>query len=160
MAYIDYDNSEDPFVNVSHRVGAKGDWDDLYVVQLMLEFIYIYDSTLKDTKPTKGPVTVSGKPAADTPILIAHYQKTFMKRSHPQGYIDRAVRKDNLFNSTIYRLYRHMDILLGSLGFVTTSNFNNVISYMKKRVPLLAPRLKTGPEKAAPQPVVHPSVYP
>ena len=78
MAFIDTDAHHDLFVNVSHRVGATGSWDDLLAVQLMLEFIYSNSVPLKKTKPTKGPVTVTGKAAPDSPILIAHFQKTIM----------------------------------------------------------------------------------
>ncbi len=161
MAFIDTDASEDAFVNVTHRVGKTGDWDDLLVVQLMLEFIYKTSPTLKRTKPTKGPVTVTGKPAADTPLLIAHFQKTRLKRSHPQGYLDRAVGEAKAKeNSTIWFLNVTM-----SMALAATRSTDSVISYLKKKAPTLASSLKSDAEQAAeyqenfPQPIIHPQIY-
>ena len=161
MAFIDSDASDDPFVNVTHRVGKNGDWDDLMVVQLMLEFIYANSPTLKKTKPTKGPVTVTGKPAADTPILISHFQKTRMKRSNPQGFINRAAgTAKQKENSTIWVLNVTVSMILAAI-----SSPDSVISYLKKKAPLLASSLQTDAEQAAqyqenfPQPIIHPSIY-
>jgi hypothetical protein len=158
MAFVDYELDDDSFVNVTHRVGRTGDWDDLLVVQLMLEFLYSQVPILKKTKPTKGPVTVTGKPAADTPILIAHYQKTIMKRPKPQGYINRAVGTGKQKESyTILKLNRHMEMVL-----VVIDSSDSVISYLKKKAPLLASALKTGVEKYQenfPQPIIHPPIY-
>ncbi len=139
MAFVDHDTSGEPFVNVTHRVGKTGDWDDLLVVQLMLEFVYANDPMLKKTKPTKGPVTVSGKPAADTPILIAHFQKKILKRSKPQGYINKAVgtaKQKETF--TIWHLNLRVTNLLAVLRSPDT-----VIDYLAKKVPLVTPKVRS-----------------
>jgi hypothetical protein len=137
MAFVDHDTSGDPFINVTHRVGKTGDWDDLIVVQLMLEFVYANDPVLKKTKPTKGPVTVTGKPAADTPILIAHFQKKILKRSKPQGYINKAVgtaKQKETF--TIWYLNLRVTNLLAVLRSSDT-----VIDYLAKKLPLITPKV-------------------
>ncbi|MEW6125749.1 MAG: hypothetical protein AB1757_01690 [Acidobacteriota bacterium] len=140
MAFVDQDNSGDRFVNVTHRVGKSGDWDDLLTVQLMLEFVYTNDNRLKKSKPIKGPITVTGRPARDTSILIAHYQKIVLKRAKPQGFIDRAVGK-NKEKSTIWALDSHMNLLLAALRSSDTA-----ITYLKKKAPLLASSLITVQE--------------
>jgi hypothetical protein len=138
MAFVDYDSLREPFVNVTHRVGKTGDWDDLFVVQAMLEFIYTHNKVLKKTKPTKGPVTVTGNSAADTPILIAHFQNKVLKRAKPQGYINRAVgtakQKENY---TIWMLNTHMTELLAA-----TRSSDTVLSYLSKKVPLITHTLQ------------------
>jgi hypothetical protein len=159
MAFVDYDSAGDPFVNVSHRVGKTGDWDDLYAVQAMLEFLYAYDPTLKKTKPTKGPVTVTGKPAADTPILIAHFQKVSLKRPKPQGYINKAVgtAKEKM-DFTIWRLNSRIDGLFALIGSSET-----VISYLKRKYPLLASSLRGKEERyeeySGSGSIIHPPIY-
>ncbi len=142
MPFIDTDSSNDPFVNVSHRVGETGDWDDLLAVQLMLEFVYSTSSLLKKTKPIRGPITVNGKPAPDTPILIAHFQKTILKRANPKTFMDKAVGKaKDKENYAICRLSQYVDWMLASIG-----SSENVVSFLRRKVPLLASSLKTGVE--------------
>lgn len=159
MAFVDYDSIGDPFINVTHRVGKTGDWDDLYVVQLMLEFIYTTSIPLKKTKPTRGPVTVTGKPAADTPILIAHFQKKILKRSKPQGYVNKAVGTAKQKETyTIWHLSQHMSLLLAAIA-----SPDSVISYLKKKVSLLASSLRTMEERyeahSGSGPIIHPKIY-
>jgi hypothetical protein len=161
MAFIDTDTGGDPFVNVTHRVGKTGDWDDLLAVQLMLQLVYANSTPLKKTKPTKGPVTVTGKPAADTPVLIAHFQKVSMKRSKPQGFINKAVGTARAKEETTIWMLNVMT----STMLACTGSSDTVISYLKKKAPQLASSLKTDAEQAAeyqenfPQPIIHPSVY-
>lgn len=143
MAFIDYDSIGDPFINVTHRVDGTGDWDDLLVVQLMLDFVYSMVPALRKSKPTKGPITTSGKPATDTSILIKHFQKVQMKRVKPDGIVDRAdgKRKEN---STIYQLNTLMSIILVALESPDT-----VISNLTRKEPLLGPFLQTPAERKA-----------
>ncbi len=141
MAFVDRDSYDDFFVNVSHRVGKSGDWDDVYIVQAMLEFIYTTNPKLRKSKPTKGPITVTGKPAEDTSVLIAHFQKMYMKRAKPQGYLDQAIGKTKE-NATIWQLNQHMTAVL-----LAVRSPENVISYLKRKAPLLGPSLRTREER-------------
>lgn len=143
MAFIDYDSVGKPFVNVTHRVSNKGDWDDLCAVQFMLQFIYSFDPKLSKAKPIKGLPSVARPGAADTPILIAHFQKTVLKRAKPQGYLDQAVGKTKK-NSTIWHLNQYTTMVLSSVG----APFVDAISYLKKVCPLLAPKLISRTEKS------------
>jgi hypothetical protein len=138
MAFADTDPDGEPFINVTHRVGANRDWDDLLAVQAMLKLTYETYIPLKKGKPTKGPVSVTGKPAKDTPILIAPYQKVMMKRAKPQGDINPAVAKSlrALLNSTIFQLNNSSSMALVTLGE------GDLIPYLIKNYPLLAPRLQ------------------
>lgn len=161
MAFVDIDENDETFVNVTHRVGKTGDWDDLLVVQLMLELVYANFIPLKKTKPTKGPVTVTGKPAADTPILIAQFQRIVLKRLRPEGFINKAAgTSQSKQNSTIWMLN-----VITSTVLAATRSPDSVISYLKKKAPMLASSLKTDAEQAAKfqedfsQPIIHPSVY-
>lgn len=143
MAFIDYDSRNNPFVNVTHRVSNKGDWDDLCAVQFMLQLIYTFDPKLSKSKPIKGPVSIARPGAADTPILIAHFQKTILKRAKPQGYLDQAVGKTKE-NFTIWRLNQYTTMYLSSVG----SPFVDAVSYLKKVCPLLGPKLISRTEKS------------
>jgi hypothetical protein len=139
MAFVDLDAGGDSFVNVTHRVGKGGDWDDLLVVQLMLELVYANFIPLKKTKPTKGPVTVSGKPAADTPILIAHFQKIVLKRSKPQGFINKAVGTAKAKEGfTIWMLN-----VVTSNVLAFTRSPDSVITFLVKKAPLLASKFQS-----------------
>jgi hypothetical protein len=142
MAFIDYDSVGNPFFNVTHRVSNRGDWDDLYAVQFMLELIYTFDPKLSKSKPIKGPVSVVRPGAADTPILIAHFQKTILKRAKPQGYLDQAVGKTKE-KSTIWHLNQYTTMYLSSVG----APFVDAISYLKVRWPPLAAKLISRKEK-------------
>jgi hypothetical protein len=144
MAFVDHDTGDDAFVNVSHRVGKTGDWDDLLVVQLMLQLVYTNSTPLKKTKPTKGPITVTGKPAADTPILIAHFQKTILKRSKPQGFINKAVGTAKAKEETTIWM---LNVMTSSVLAFTGSS-DTIISYLIKKAPLLAPRLQSETARA------------
>jgi hypothetical protein len=141
MAFVDQDSDNDYFVNLSHPVDASGDWDDLYVVQAMLEFIYTVNPKLAKARPIRGPITVTGKPAKDTPILIAHFQKTQMKRTSKLGFINPALGKVKE-GSTIWALNQHMTMIL--LGLKSP---HTVISYLIEKFPLLASSLKRSRER-------------
>lgn len=117
MAFVDTINS-DKFLNVTQRVGKTGAFDDMLFVQIMLKFLFTEVPGLKRNNPIKGPISVTGLPAKDTPILIAAYQKQVLKRARPQGFINRAQGSDNQkFDFTIVRMNFHCEVILAALQF-------------------------------------------
>ena len=93
MAFVDTFLGE-PFMNVTQRVGKTGTFDDFLFVQIMLKFLFTEDPTLKRFNPVKGEISVTGQPVKDTPLLIAAFQKHFLKRAKPEGFINRAGGSD------------------------------------------------------------------
>lgn len=108
----------DFFINVSHSVGRDkpNDWDDVLVVQALLAIIYNESPRFKKERPTKGPVVVSSSLEPDTPTLIAHFQRTQLKRVKPQGFINKARNEKNMRQSTIFVLNGLAGLIAAGLG--------------------------------------------
>ena len=118
MAFIDKNENESVFINVTQRVGATGRADDLLAFQALLDIVYTSHYQLRKSKPTKGPVSVTAKPARDTVILIKHFQQTIMMRPKPQGYINRSSGKNTNY-STIYTLSTLAELVSIQAGFTS-----------------------------------------
>lgn len=142
MAIVDRDETGDPFVNVTHQVGASGDWDDLLVVQALLDLVYTYNDKLRKSSPIKGRVTVTGKPAPDTVPLIRHFQQTVVKQNPPKGYINHANAPRKKY-STIWHLGLRAEQIL-----IAGGQFSNPIQYLKAAYPLLAPILSASKDSS------------
>ncbi len=129
------ESTQEPFANVTLRVGRNGSWDDLLLVQFMLYIVFSRTNVAGDN-PIPGDISVTGKPAADTPILIAAFQKHVMKRAKPQGYIDQATGK-NKHLSTIYQLNRVVEQYV-QYDYPEDTLFG----FISWKLPLLEPMLK------------------
>jgi hypothetical protein len=117
MAFVDTILG-DPFLNVTQRTGKTGAFDDLLFVQAMLKLMFTEATNLKRINPVKGPISVTGLPAKDTPLLIAAFQKHSLKRANPQGFVNRAVgSEDQKFRFTIVQMNLTCDMLLAALQF-------------------------------------------
>lgn len=127
MAFIDYDEEGESFVNITNRVGTTGNRDDVLVVQALLEVIY----KGKIYSPVKH-ITVTGIPANDTIILIKYFQKTHLNRKNPQGYVNRSSGQNTTY-STIWQLNRKAEMALG--GGQIASN------YLRAKFPSLSSSL-------------------
>jgi len=135
MAFIDKNENESEFINVTQRVGSTGRADDLLAVQALLAIVYTSDEQLRKSKPTKDPVSVTAKPARDTVILIKHFQQTIMRRPKPQGYINRSSGKNTNY-STIYVLSTMAELVSIRAGF------NSLFHCLRVMYPLLNNILK------------------
>src|ERR1041385_117504 len=93
MAFVDKFMG-DPFLNVTQRVDKNGLFDDILLVQIMLKFLFTESPPLSRINPAKGPITVNGIFAQDTPLLIAAFQKQIQKRQKPQGFLNKAIGVD------------------------------------------------------------------
>ena len=89
MAFKGTDEMGETFANVSQRTGASGNWDDLMVVQGLGWLLWQADKTAHHVVP-KMPA-VDGKTSKDTALLIAHFQRTAVKRKNPEGFVNPAV---------------------------------------------------------------------
>jgi hypothetical protein len=126
---------DEPFINVSFRVGKTGVIEDLLMVQLMLKFLFTESPSLKKVNPVKGEITVTGRPARDTTLLIAAYQKHHLHRPKPQGYVNKAEGTDQqkrLF--TIVQMNLHIEMILAA----QQSPFRNALELLANISPLAA----------------------
>jgi hypothetical protein len=105
MAQVKTDNLGNLFVNVSQRTGAAGRWDDLMVVQAMLlEYWRWEQKTPGSHSAVPKEPAVDGRAHKETSVLIAEFQRRYMKRKRPQGYINPVVELDKISSSTIWNL--------------------------------------------------------
>lgn len=142
MAFVDTFLG-DPFMNVTQRVGKTGTFDDLLFVQIMLKFLFTQDPRLKRFNPVKGEISVTGQPAKDTPLLIAAFQKRFLKRAKPEGFINRAAGSDKQKGRfTIVQLNLRCELVLA----VTGSSIKNILELLAFLSPF------------APSPILEPRV--
>ena len=135
MAFIDVDSSGEPFVNVTHRTGARGDWDDLLAVQGMLKLVYTYNPVLNKSNPLKEEFLVTGKPSSATSTLISHFQRHVRKK--PVGYLDKAFGK-NKDNYTIWTLNSRCSMILAVLKYAQGKTH----IFLRTHWPLLEPMLR------------------
>lgn len=133
MPFIDRDEDGEKFVNIVNRVGTTGNRDDVLAIQAMLEVIY----DKKPWSPVKH-ITVSGKPAKDTIILIKYFQQTFLNRQNPQGYINRSSGQHTQY-STIWQLNR-----VAEMNLIAKTITAGLIKYLKARCPELTGSLLEG----------------
>lgn len=126
MAFSQRDDFGDYFANIELSVGSgkANKWDDVLVVQSLLAIIYETWGPLISGRPTKDPVAVDTKLGANTPQLIAHFQRTVMKRSQPQGYVNRApAGGKNLQFSTLYQINLRAAMVMATVsGFYGTKD--------------------------------------
>jgi hypothetical protein len=105
MAQVKTDNLGNLFVNVSDSTGATGRWDDLMVVQAMLlEYWRWEQKTPGSHCAVPREPAVDGRVHKETPLLITEFQRRYMKRKKPQGYINPVVKLDKISSSTIWNL--------------------------------------------------------
>jgi hypothetical protein len=136
MAFIDIDESGYDFVNVTHQCGKIGpnNFDDLTVVQALLDLAYAYHPILAKKKVR---IEVTGKPSITTNLAIADFQATILKRPKPQGYINRATGKIQKKSfSTIWHLNLVADQIIAASG-----QSLSLKQYLKAAYPNLAPFL-------------------
>ena len=131
MAFVDTFMG-DPFLNISQRVGKTGAFDDMLFVQIMLKFLFTEHPGLRRFNPVKGPISVTGSPAPDTPLLIAAFQKHEMKRPKPEGFINRANGNDALkMRFTILQ----MNLRIGLTLAAKQSNIKDVLELIAAMSP-------------------------
>ena len=132
------------FWNVSQRVGTTGIYEDFMLVQMLLKIIYTEGDTFLK-KPIKGEISVTGRPAPDTPVLIAHYQKHVMHRAKPEGYVNKAVGSDkHKFSFTIVSMNR---IAAGALTG-DTDDFDGLNALLQKILRGAMPAMPTMEDAA------------
>ena len=134
MAFIDKDEKGDIFVNVTHRVGRTGvnDWDDVTVVQALLDLVYSSHYILSKKKVR---IEVTGKPSLTTDLAIADYQATILKRPKPEGYIN-SLKGPKKIGKTIWSLYNTAEFII-----VGSGQFASLLQFLKVTYPKLAPNL-------------------
>lgn len=93
MAFMQQDSLGEEFINIHQPVGrgkSANSPQDVLVVQALLAIVYNEHPFFRRRRPTKGPAVVSSKLERDTPTLIAHFQRVHLKRSAPQGFVNKA----------------------------------------------------------------------
>jgi len=144
MAFVDRDHLGENFVNVSMMVGPRraNFRDDVTLVQVLL--ILHFGSggkaagRLQHTSVDLGQI-VLGTYDDNTGTLIKDFQRLFLRRPKPEGYIQRASGK-NKSHFTIYQLYLQAQLLLAA-----SRNPRDLIDYLKG-FPSLGPSLQVpGP---------------
>jgi hypothetical protein len=126
------------FVNVSQSVGTKkaNTPEDVLVVQALLAIVYNENPRFKAQRPTKGPAVVSSRLEPGTPTLIAHFQRTQLKRPKPQGFINKALASGRQLEfSTIFQLNSVAEF---TDAFVNPGRDKSVIARLKREHPALA----------------------
>lgn len=137
MAFVDTFMG-DPFLNVSRRVDKTAAFDDLLFVQIMLKFLFTENPGLSRVNPVKGPISVTGLPARDTPLLIAAFQKHEMKRAKPQGFINKAIGNDaQKLRFTIVQ----MNLRIGLTLAAKQSSIKDVLELIAVMSPFASPFL-------------------
>jgi hypothetical protein len=137
MASLKLDEFGDLFVNVSQSVGTKkaNTAEDVLVVQALLAIVYNENPRFKAQRPTKGPAVVSSRLEPGTPTLIAHFQRTVLKRPKPQGFINHARASGRQLQfSTIFKLNSEAQ---ATQVFVNRSG-ESVVDRLKREHPSLA----------------------
>lgn len=141
MARRDLDDIGDAFANINDQVGASGTWDDVMVVQGLLQLWWGFSSAAQRAVPTKPPV--DGAAHKSNTILISEFQKEFMKRRKPQGFVNPATRFDlkSLSGSTIYQLNVRANMILAGTSSPHKDSVDFLVaSFPKLAAPLGAPR--------------------
>ena len=135
MAFVDTFEG-DNIINVSQRTGKTGAFDDLLFVQIMLRFLFTENTGLRRVNPVKGPISVTGLPAPDTPLLIAAFQKHGMRRAKPEGFVNRATGSDAVKSRfTIVQMNLRIEITLAA----QRSSFKNVLELIAAISPFASP---------------------
>jgi hypothetical protein len=143
MAFVDTDEDGNKFANVTFAVGpGKANiTDDVIVVQIAV------------TQAFFGPGKFKGKPLAEsidvtkikpgvfddaTGQLIAGFQREFLHRPKPQGYVQRAIGK-NKSSFTIWWLYLQLNTVLAR-----DHDPRSGLDFLRAFAPVLASSLKDG----------------
>lgn len=139
MAFKGTDEMGGTLANVSQRTGASGNWDDLMVVQGLVWLLWRADKTEHHVVPTMP--AVDGKTSKDTALLIAHFQRTALKRKNPEGFVNPAVAAKKS-QYTIWQLNRCGGMIIAGLGLKPY----DVVDFLSATWPALARPLRASIE--------------
>jgi len=145
MAFADVDHDGDLFANLNNQVGATGNWDDMMVVQGLLQLYWMGDVSARRIVPSK-PI-VDGAAHKETVLLIKHFQQHRLKRPKPQGFVNPAKAADKS-PSTIWQLNQQGAMIIAGLGITPRQS----IDWLAATFPKLAGPFR--PPRATPIQVV------
>lgn len=140
MAFVDLDEDGDKFANLTQAVGpGKANVrDDVTLVQLLL-ISHFHTGYKKQGRPqrtsAKPELITLGTFDTNTGTMIKDFQRLFLGRAKPQGYVQTAGGKKKS-NSTIWHLNRQMELTL-----ILALDPRNALDYLRA-FPDLAPGLR------------------
>jgi len=132
MAFVDKDEDGDRFANLTLAVGPgrANLRDDVALVQLLLIGHFATGGKIKGRPQTTsvdlGKI-VLGTYDDDTGTLISDFQRAYLNRPKPEGYIQPATGKKKS-RYTIWQLYSRMQVVL---VLAHDPRANDVVEYLR-----------------------------